>query len=467
MSVINTNVSSLIAQRALGKNNKATNSSLQRLSTGLKINTGADDPAGLIAAQNLKSESTGIQTAINNAGLASNVIGTADGGLSEVSNLLTQLQGLIGQSANTGGLSTSQIAANQLQVDSILSTVNRISDATNFQGTKLLNGNLAYTTSSTTGVNNLQINAATIVAGATQQVVVNVTQSAQTATLGFNSDLPLGSAITIQIAGDQGTQQLSFSTGTTEAQLVTAINGIKASTGVSASTSGGTALRLDSTDFGSKAFVSLSTIAGVGFGNTKSVGRDAAVQVNGAAAQVDGINVTYRSASLDASFQLTSADNTTNGTTTFGITGGGATFSLGDKVTQSGLASIGINSVSTGSLGSTTDGFLSSVGSGGANSLSSKNLAQAQKILNDATTQVSELRGRLGAFQSLTIASTVNSLSVAYENAQSALSSVQDTDFASETSNLTRDQILSQSASTVLAQANSQPQQALQLLKNA
>src|ERR1700720_1955061 len=99
MGRINTNVNSLIAQRALTQNNSQLNTSLKRLSTGLRINTGADDPAGLIASQNLLQEQTGITTAINNAGRAGNVIGTAEGGLSEVSSLLTQLQGLVGQAA--------------------------------------------------------------------------------------------------------------------------------------------------------------------------------------------------------------------------------------------------------------------------------------------------------------------------------------------------------------------------------
>src|SRR5438128_1864148 len=105
MSVINTNVSSLIAQRSLSSNNSKLNTSLQRLSTGLKINSGADDPAGLIASENLKSEQTGLSTAIDNANRATNIVGTAEGGLNEVSNLLNQLQGLVGQSANTGALS--------------------------------------------------------------------------------------------------------------------------------------------------------------------------------------------------------------------------------------------------------------------------------------------------------------------------------------------------------------------------
>ena len=134
MGTINTNVSSLIAQRSLATNQKNLNTSLQRLSTGLKINSGADDPAGLIASQALQPAEERHPAAINNASRASNVIGTAEGGLNEVSNLLQQLNGLVTQSANTGGLSQDEIAANQLQVDSILSTINRLAGSTTFEG---------------------------------------------------------------------------------------------------------------------------------------------------------------------------------------------------------------------------------------------------------------------------------------------------------------------------------------------
>ena len=109
MSRINTNVSSLIAQRVLGKNNDSLNLSLERLSTGLKINTGKDNPAGLIASENLRAEKAGITQAIDNASRASNIVGTAEGGLSEVSSLLTELQSLVSATANTGGLSQEEI----------------------------------------------------------------------------------------------------------------------------------------------------------------------------------------------------------------------------------------------------------------------------------------------------------------------------------------------------------------------
>ena len=84
MSRINTNVSSLIAQRVLRKNNDSLNTSLQRLSTGLKINSGADDPAGLIASENLRAEGAGLSQAIDNAERANNIIGTAEGGLAQL-----------------------------------------------------------------------------------------------------------------------------------------------------------------------------------------------------------------------------------------------------------------------------------------------------------------------------------------------------------------------------------------------
>ena len=465
MSRINTNVTSLVAQRALSKNNNQLTTSLQRLSTGLKINTGADDPAGLIASQNLEGEKAGITQAIDNAGRASNVIGTAEGGLNEVSSLLTQLQGLVNQAANTGGQSTDEINANQLQVDSILSTVNRIAQSTAFEGKKLLNGNLDYLTSgiNTTKLANVQVNSARVPDGANINVVVQVVTSAKTGEVGYTGGTIAGATVTLEIAGANGTQQLSFASGTAVSAIAAAVTNVKTATGVSATLSG-TALKLDSTEYGSTKFVSVKTISGTFLANTKNYGTDASVNINGAKAQVDGLAASYRSANLDVQFDLGSTFNLP-GTDNFYIKGGGATFALGSKVTETDKASIGVASVSTGSLGNTNSGYLSTLGSGGVNSLSSTNLTVAQKVIDAAIGQVSSLRGRLGAFQKFTIGSTVNSLGVALENATAAQSAIRDTDFASETAALTRAQILSQASTTVLSQANSAPQQALRLLQ--
>ena len=195
----------------------------------------------------------------------------------------------------------------------------------------------------------------------------------------------------------------------------------------------------------------------------ESYGADANVKINGADAQVHGTSVEYRTSNLDLEFDLNAGFNAP-GTDTFVVTGGGATFALGSKVTETDKASLGITSVSTGSLGDESNGFLSSLASGGLSSLNSTNLVTAQKVIDKAIKQVSQLRGRLGAFQKFTIGSTINSLGVAFENASAAESAIRDTDFAEETAKLTRSQILSQASTTVLSQANSSPQAALALL---
>jgi len=471
MSVINTNIQSLVAQNALRQNNGAEATSLERLSTGLRINSGADDPSGLIASENLKSETTGLNAAIDNANRADNIIGTADGGLGEVSNLLTELQGLVSQSANTGGLSTAEVAANQSQVDSILSTINRIAGSTSFSGKQLLNGNLAYTTSgvASTAFTDLSINAAVVPDNGSVAVDVNVTASATTAKLGYTGGAITGAAgVTISVTGNTGTQELSFASGTTVSSIAASVNAITSETGVSAVVSG-TALAIDSTSLGSAQFVSVKAITGsfttTGGSAGRATGADAKVTINGSAAQVTGTAVSFDGGSLDLTLNLTSAFNKP-GQSSFDITGGGATFAIASKVTESGKASIGIGDVSSASLGSAIDGYLSTLSSDGTNSLSSGNLNKAQKIVDDAVNQVSGLRGRLGAFQTDTLSSTINSLNVAYENASSADSDIEDTNFAQETANLTRNEILVQSATTVLSQANSAPKNALTLLQN-
>ena len=161
MSRINSNVQSLIAQRVLTQNQHSLSTSLERLSTGLRISRGADDPAGLIASENLRSEITSTNQAISNANRADQVVNIAEGGLQEVSSLLTQLQSLITASSSTAGISDAERQANQLQVDSILQTVDRISSSTSFQGVKLLNGSFDFKTSNVaSGISDFRVNAA-------------------------------------------------------------------------------------------------------------------------------------------------------------------------------------------------------------------------------------------------------------------------------------------------------------------
>ena len=175
MTRINTNVSSLVAQNTLGRSNASLNEALTRLSTGLRINTGKDDPAGLIASENLRSDITSIRRAISNTDRANQVIATADSALGQVSSLLNDIRGLVTESANTGALSDEQISANQLQLDSSLEALNRIAQTTTFQGRRLLDGSLDFITTAGTNFSNisdLQIDQANL--GATGSVSVDV-----------------------------------------------------------------------------------------------------------------------------------------------------------------------------------------------------------------------------------------------------------------------------------------------------
>lgn len=188
MTRINTNVSSLVAQSRLSASNKDLQTALTRLSTGLRINSGSDDPAGLIASEALRSEITSLNKSISNTRRASQIISTADSALGQVSNLLNDIRGLVVEAANSGALSPDEIAANQLQVDSSLEAINRIAQTTTFQGRKLLDGSLDFITTpgtNSTRVENLQINSASLGRTGQVDISINVSQAATQAELEF------------------------------------------------------------------------------------------------------------------------------------------------------------------------------------------------------------------------------------------------------------------------------------------
>ena len=195
-------------------------------------------------------------------------------------------------------------------------------------------------------------------------------------------------------------------------------------------------------------------------------GADAQVSINGAQASVKGTVASVRNGDLDVNLTLdpTFATTVDPTGTSFKVISGGAKFQIGSQVERQGQIDIGITSVNTNRLGDDVVGFLSSLSSGGLNSLVGANSIQAQKVLDTAIRQVATIRGRLGALQKDVLETNVNSLSIALENVTSSESAIRDADFASETAALTRAQILAQASTTVLSQANISPQAALALL---
>ena len=523
MTRINTNVPSMLAQRVLGANNQTLTTSLERLSTGLRINRGADDPAGLIASQNLRAEKASISAAIGNAERADQVVNIAEGGLNEVSGLLTELQSLVTQTANTAGLSTEEREANQLQIDSILQTIDRIASATSFQGTKLLNGTFDYATESVGAtVDSFKVNGAKLEFNGELDVEVVTTASAQVAGYWMSmggASLNLGGAgaddgaddqFVIEIAGARGSRELSFASGTSLTNIAAAINSFTDVTGVKASVSNTTGIRLESTTQGSDQFVSLTVIDDGGINGSDGVydlsagdidirgakiddytnltnkitdeGQDVEAFINGVKATTSGttarINTDFLDVEIDLQYDRANASAANLGAiSAFTITGGGADFQLAGQVDITGKVGVGITNVAVRELGIDTltvndetgsqvqvQYNLSDLRSGAGLNLVDGNLGAAQEIVEGAIREVSGLRGRLGSFQQNTIGSTIRSLGVSLENTAAAESVIRDVDFAFETAALTRSQVLVSSAQNTLQLANIQPQNALQLL---
>ena len=217
MTRINTNLLSLQARNNLNNNEGSLQTSLQRLSTGLRINSGKDDPSGLIASSVFGSEVVATGQAISNSQAANNIVATADAALSQVSTLLDNIYGLVEASANTGAITASQIAANQVQVDSAIQSIDRIGQTTVFGGDQLLNGskgfnvtgNLGSVFQSSSDITVNSFNPALHTGSPNSDVSLKVTQSATKATVNVLGDSQGTSGI--------GLSNLSLDSGTTRA----------------------------------------------------------------------------------------------------------------------------------------------------------------------------------------------------------------------------------------------------------
>jgi flagellin len=222
MTRINTNINSLTAQQNLAKTSVLLQTALTRLSTGLRINSGKDDPAGMIAAAQLGSDIAGTNAAISNSQMAQKIIDTADAALGQINSLVNDIRTLVTQAANSAAMSPDQIAANQLQINSSLNAIDRISQSTNFQGRKLIDGSLDFTTthniddtvSHYSAVQNLQIDTADSGTAATIPVTVSVSQQAQRAFLETSTPTTDPTVGTTNVTLSNGSFTITPPTGT-------------------------------------------------------------------------------------------------------------------------------------------------------------------------------------------------------------------------------------------------------------
>jgi flagellin len=534
---VNTNVASLNTQRNLGTSSKGLDTSLQRLSTGFRINSAKDDAAGLQISNRLTSQINGLNVATRNANDGISLSQTAEGALQQSTGILQRMRDLALQSAN-GSNGASERAALQAEVSQLQQELNRIADTTSFGGRKILDGtfgsqsfqvganafetisvSIGAASASRIGANrfNSTVSAGTDAqAGIAASVVGGYTDVAST-DVGFAASPADTSGLTLR--GKLGTASVALSDGTSARELANAVNNVSGSTGVTADAR--TVARLQAT--GGGAFTNTETAGTISFtlyGSNKSQASDGvSISANmtdwsDLSGLADAINKetgrTGISAKVlnDGTLEMTSENGDNIGITEFtasavasdatattvtaelqsmafnGDNGIADTEDASDTVgTAAALTGDGSDgAVSVGQVrfespdAFEVENFDTIDGSNQANSVYST-LESVEKIdigtavgaqnalgiISSAISNIDSQRAQLGAVQNR-FENTISNLQNIAENASAARSRIRDTDFAAETSELTKNQILQQAGTAILAQANQLPQAVLSLL---
>ncbi|MBL8302046.1 MAG: flagellin [Ideonella sp.] len=395
---INTNVTSLTAQRNLNMSQTSLTTSMQRLSSGLRVNSAKDDAAGLAIAERMNTQIRGLNVAARNANDGISLAQTAEGALGKVGDMLQRMRELAVQSSNATN-SADDRKALQAEVSQLRDEIDRVAKQTSFNGAKLLDGSF----------------------------------SAATFQVGANS----GEAITVAALTDSSAEGLSkVDYGSAVTAGVTA----GAVTTLTAITAGDLAISVDGTEYKLGAIGAART-AEERIGQTvEAINRRSVDTGVSAYLKKDDATGTYtvelRSSKLDASgaaVTVTSGGFTTAAT---GITGGEI-----DAIAAASSAGIDTLSIET-----VEDAWL------------------ALKQIDDSLNQVNSARATLGAVQSR-FENAVSNIMIQSENTSASRGRIMDADFAAETANMSRAQILQQAGTAMVAQANQLPQQVLSLLK--
>lgn len=239
------NPTALTAQFNLTRNMSELATTLTRLSTGLRINTAKDDPAGLIASELLKSDIAGTNQAITNIQRANGMLSTADSAMANIGTLLTDIKSLVVGAANTGAMNKDQINANQLQVNATLEAIDQIAMSTTYGGQKILDGSMDFQTDicggTTDGISNLSITSANFGTSDKIDVDVKIQQAAKRGTLIYQGT-GVEQKTTFDVTGSTGTKTITVGNDgqfTSNEEIAKAINAVSDSTGVQARVEGG------------------------------------------------------------------------------------------------------------------------------------------------------------------------------------------------------------------------------------
>lgn len=495
-AVINTNITSLNSQRNLATSQSALTTAIQRLSSGLRINSAKDDAAGLAISTRMASQINGLDQAARNANDGISLAQTAEGGLSTATDILQRMRTLAVQAAN-GTNSASDRASIQSEVGQLQQEMNRVSNNTQFNGQNLLDGSLNNAQFQVGANANQTINFSISSASASALGNNKVSAAGSTmtvATAAVSTGIPANGAVaqTLTIQGNGATKTAGVLIGASAYTVAASINAASGSTGVTAtaittatlggfaSAGGSYSLTLQGAPTAGGAVNPVTITATLA--NDKDVnGLTAAINaqsgVTGITAVADtntgkialtqaqgyDIGVTNGSAAAQTATLLGSGASPislTGGGTNSSTVGGTLTFNSASSFTIAGTGTTVLAAAANSStLSSVANIDLTTLTNGvpsGAN--------DALQVIDSALANINSSRAALGAVQNR-FTTTISNLQSTSENLSSAKSRILDTDFAVETAAMTRGQILQQAGTAMLSQANQLPNTVLSLLK--
>jgi len=487
-STINTNISSLTAQRNLGTNQMALSTAIQRLSSGLRINSAKDDAAGLAISERFTSQIRGLNQAARNANDGISLAQVAEGAMQSASSILQRIRELAVQSANASN-SAGDRQALQQEVGQLVGELDRISQTTEFNSQKLLDG--------TFGTAQFQVgaNANQVIVAATANLRTNVYGNNQVQAAGASAGTGAWGANgvtggTLAINGYIGSKNITVDSSATATATADKINAAKGETGVTA-----TARTELSLTFASAGSYSLNLRSDNSADQAISFSLTAANTPNGLAAAVSAINDQSSKTGVIASLNtagtaviLTNASGndirvadtavanagavTVQKLDSAGAASGGTVTLAADTTADNSITSgyITLDSEKSFAVVPTTTNALAAATSSTLKKVADLDITtfakstDALKTVDSALSFINGERAKLGALQSR-FESSISSLQITSENLSASRSRIQDADFAAETANLSRVQILQQAGTAMVAQANQIPQGVLALLK--
>ena len=472
-SVINTNISSLTAQRNLGMSQAALSTSMQRLSSGMRINSAKDDAAGLAISERMTTQIRGSNQAARNANDGISLAQTAEGDLAQIGSNLQRMRELAVQSSNATN-STSDRAALDGEVQALSAEIDRTAQNSSFNGNKLLDGSFAAQKFQV-GANNTandSITVASIASSRTSSLggyAATVTGGATTAALTAGSITLNGTAVGASAAGLAAGQSAASAYA-----IGIAINNVASQSGVTATVNATSVTGVAATAFTGVAAGATSTVNGIALGAIAA--GSPADAVGQGAATAAAFNLVSTQSGVTATSNITTGAVTLTATDGRDIALGAALTATATGLTPSATTSGTIKLNTTSSTGLTiagtvaAGGFTAATTTATASTISAMNVLTASSAslalntIDGALASVNSSRAALGALQNR-FTSVVASLQTTGENLSASRSRIQDADFAAETANLSRSQILQQAGTAMVAQANQLPQGVLSLLK--